>query len=223
MDKNDDEFIAIDELLKDILPQTKTNINEKIFNEQFIEYSSIDSTHLSEINETNNNKNMSQCKLYQIQGTENNAIIKFVGYSDPEKYNYRPCYILREFKFREHICQLVSYILSDVDIEHANNTHELKMVSILIKKSEKSQVTYAITYSFYTFIHIKQKKHLIEFISDNNIIELNGFFSIMLLKNDMNKSTNTRLAIYDKYKGKTQTIYDLISMLSDDKVIHIWE
>lgn len=238
-DNDNSEFINIDELLKHITPTNQTNhtdhanyVNqENTLSEQMFDYAGITNLQIKEeTNEEENIKhneliNTNQCKLYQIQGVcdEGVSMIRFVGYSDPQKNNHRPCHVLENFRFNKHNCQLVSYILSDIDIEHANETCELKMFSILIKKSKNAQVKYAITYSFYTFIHKKQKKHMKEFITkdmDINTNELDGFFCVKLLNNEL--GTNIMIETYKTYKGK-KTLYDLILMLSHEKVLHIWK
>lgn len=156
-------------------------------------------------------------KLYQVQGQNNepNAILQFIGYNP---HNDRPCYVLQEFDFNKHKCKIVTYVLSESDIEFANKSCELKMLSLLITK--KDSVKAAITLSFYCFEHLKNKKQINEYISfDNNPIKINGFFQFNLVT-DGNKEKIGQ--IIDVYKGTSKSIYTLIELLSDEKLKKIW-
>ena len=168
---------------------------------------------IKEINETNKEQ-----KLYQVQGQDNESciILQYLGYN-PD--NDRPCYVLQEFDFKTYKCKIISYILSDIDINYAHDTCELKMLSLLITKNDV--VIAAITLSFYTFEHKKNKQHINEFISDNNKIKINGFFQFNLICND--NSTKEKIGeIMYKYKGTSKSVYMLIELLSHDKLNKLW-
>lgn len=195
------EFIKFDDLIK--IQQHNITIDNKDTN--------------IDLDETIN-KN-TDVKLYQFQGiiNEPNGVIKFIGFSADD---IRPTYIIHEFIFKQHTCKIVTYVLSDIDIEHANNTCELKMISLLIMGKDSLTVQYAITLSFYTFTHKKNKKHLRDYITNDDEIKLDGFYQYSLLDNLGNKEKMGD--IIQNFLGKTKSIYGLISILSDEKLNKLW-
>jgi len=112
----------------------------------------IHDSEIREMNETNKEQ-----KLYQVQGQDDESciILQYLGYN-PD--NERPCYVLQEFDFKTYKCKIISYILSNIDINYAHDTCELKMLSLLITKNDVAIA--AITLSFYTFEHKKNKQHI---------------------------------------------------------------
>lgn len=159
-------------------------------------------------------------KLYQLQAfmDESYGIIKFIGFSAD---NIRHTYIIHEFKFKQHNCKIVTYVLSDIDIEHANNMCELKMISLLVMDKDSYCVKCAITLSFYTFVHKKEKKHLFDYITNDNDIKLDGFYQYNLLDCYGNKEKIGD--IMPKFLGKTKSIYGLVNILSNAKLNKFWE
>ncbi|AYV76354.1 MAG: hypothetical protein Terrestrivirus5_176 [Terrestrivirus sp.] len=207
------EFIKFDDLIK--VQSHNVIIDDKDIDDKDIDTNIDIDIHQDE--NTNKNRNI---KLYQFQSIidESNGIIKFIGFSADD---IRPTYILHEFNFKGHTCKIVTYVLSDIDIEHANNTCELKMISLLIMNKDSLTVQYAITLSFYTFTHKKNKKHLRDYITNDDEIKLEGFYQYSLLDNLGNKEKIGD--IMQKFLGKTKSVYGIISMLSDEKLSKLWE
>jgi hypothetical protein len=154
--------------------------------------------------------------LYQIQGSKDKAgaVIKFIG-----KNNIRPTIVIHEFNFKKYSCQIISYILSDADIEYANDKCELKMLGLLIRNKRHKVVIAAITMSFYTFVHKREKDNLSNFISK----DLSGFYAYNLKYHDEGTERNERVGgIFNVFPGKTRCVYDLIKLLSDGKVSFLY-
>lgn len=158
-------------------------------------------------------------RLYQIQGIKDKigGIIKFIGQNV-----VRPTIIIHEFTFKRYQCQITSYILSDIDIKVANDKCALKMLGLLIK--DKGGVVAAITMSFYTFIHRKDKTDLEKYISnkdDNKILP--GFYAYELKYYDRNIEKNESVGgTFESFPGKTRCVYDLINLLSNEKLSFLY-
>lgn len=189
---NDDEFIVLDEIINSTNSKITKNRCEV----------PIESTSLE--------------KLYQIQGitSKKGAILKYIG----ENY-VRPTIIIHEFKFKKYQCQIVSYLLSDIDIKIANDNCTLKMIGLLIKNKKK--VVAAITMSFYTFIHRKEKTTIEKYISqqeDKKDKILPGFYTYEFKYYDGDIEKNERIKIFELFPGRTKCIYELINLLSNEKL-----
>ena len=153
-------------------------------------------------------------KLYQIQGIKNNkgAIIKYIGERDQ-----RPVILINEFKFKKYHCQIVSYLLSDVDIKFANDNCCLKMLGMLIK--DNNNIIAAITMNFNTFLHKVENINIEKYIQyDDNTINIPGFFSYDLKYYVDNNEKIERIECFEIFPGNNRCIYNLINLLSNEKL-----
>lgn len=184
----ENEFIKLDELINQLPKENITNKNDSF------------------IDDIKTNIN-----LYQIQSkiNESSCVIKFIG----NPVDIIPTYIIHEFKFKNYDCKIISYVLSDADLECANNDSEFKIIGLLITDNDK--VKCVIRLSFYSSIHIDEKKHINEYIDKN----IEGFYQFNLIAND-NKTIIGD--IMHKFIGKTKSIYKLTSLLSDEKLNYLW-
>jgi hypothetical protein len=167
-------------------------------------------------------------KMYQIRAEKGGkgAVIQFVG-----KAKSRPCVVIHEFVFKRYKCQLVSYVLSDVDVKYANDKCELKMLGLLIS-SKKNKLVASITLSFYTFEHRKEKRDLggyINYEEPGNKLSadklLNGFWMYEMKYVDQDVKDNIKKErignILVEYPGKNACVYSLINLLSNKTVVQI--
>lgn len=172
------------------------------------------------IDEPNNTTASDQFeKIYQIQCKKNNpnAIIKKICDNA-----IRQIIVLHEFKFNNFICRIVSYLLSDVDIKEANDVCSFKIIGLLLINNNK--VIGSLTMSFYTFIHKKEKKDIFDYISKDVDIPLPGFFAFDLKYFYKGSKKSERIGdILEKFPGKTQSIYSLINLLSNDKILFLYK
>ena len=96
------------------------------------------------------------------------------------------------------------------------------MIGLLIKNEEK--VIAAITMSFYTFIHKKEKRDIINYISENDHQVLPGFFGYEIKFFSKNVEKNERIgSIFELFPGKTKCIYYLIDLLSNEKLSFLFD
>jgi len=160
--------------------------------------------------------------LYQVTGTTGSDLVnlRYLG-----KHIHRPIMILDEFSFGKHHIKILSYLLSDADLNDANEKCMLKMIGILIKKSkyDKDPIL-AITMSFYTFVHKKDKKNISDYVSTcSNENKLKGFFGYELIYcTNAGEIKHERIGkLLDVYPGRTKSIYNLIEFLSHEKVVSL--
>jgi len=161
--------------------------------------------------------------LYQVQAYKDKqyVIIKNIG-----SFNKKKSFNLYDFKLMNYKGNIISYILSDDDINFANDNFTLKMIGLAIyKKTKKSKdIKLTITLLFYTSAHKKESKPLSSYITNddkNNYI--NGYFRYELKYFDKDNCVKTEPIgnIIKLFPGKTQCIYDLISFLSHKQIMDI--
>ncbi|AYV81881.1 MAG: hypothetical protein Harvfovirus72_5 [Harvfovirus sp.] len=155
--------------------------------------------------------------IYQVCGKnqKGNASIKFLGLSKA-----RPTIKIHEFIFKNYRCDVVSYLLGDSDIRLADERCTLKMLGIVIKGKKKMA---AITFSFYTFVHKRDRKGILDYVTfgeGENEKVLPGFFGYELrTRDEKGLIREERIGkLIDIYPGKTQCIYGLVQFLSDEKL-----
>ena len=193
-----EEFIMIDELKNLInIPDDIDGDNDLIINPNSIQ------------------------NLYQIRGNtdKSSAIIKYIG-----KNHERPAIKVLEFKFKKYFCEIMSYLLSDVDINLAEDKCCFKMLGLLIR-NKKKHVVCAVTMSFYTFIHKKDKKSIMNYITQKDEIDkidkdIPGFFGFEMkwLNSDKILKEERIGNLLEKFPGKNKSIYTLVNFLSDTKL-----
>lgn len=191
-------------------------IEEFIDLDEFINNSNVKV--IAEPNENNKSESIPFEQLYQIQGMKDKqgAFIKFIGQN-----SVRPLILILEFTFKKYECQIVSYILSNIDIKVVNDECGLKMLGLLIKY--KDQVVAVITMSFFTFMHKWEGKDIMDFISYDNNILLSGFYAFDLKYYDKDiKKTEKIGSIFELFPGKTKSLYELINLLSDEKLSFLY-
>ena len=203
----DNKFVSLDYLLNSSIIKDDISLQPNIEN------------NINYFNDTKEKEKLN--KMYQVIGNKNHgsAIIQYVGNAKE-----RPAIILDEFDFKGYKCKIISYVLADSDIEQANDSCILKMIGLILEKN--NNVIVCITLSFYTFNHKKDKKKIEEYISelqDNKLI--NGFFRFDIKYVGENNKIKTEIIgdIMHNYVGKTNSIYKLLELLSNDKLISILE
>jgi len=172
---------------------------ETILNNCHVEYDEKDDA-------INNNKN-EIIELYQIDGVfnENFAYLKLIGIN-----NHRPVILIKEFSFKDKKCQIVSYFLSKIDLDN-----DMKMLGLLIY--DKNKVVAAITLSFVPDI----KNNMEEYISTNDTNPILGkYVYIFRCKNE---KIGEVIGGYNKFIGKTESLYELIRLLSNKKLISLFD
>lgn len=165
-------------------------------------------------------------KLYQLQPRgrgKTGAILRWLGH-----FKERTTVVLQEFRFKGYDCQIVSYLLSDVDLEFADDRCELKMMSLLLKRG--GGVSVAVTMSFYTFVHRRERRSIAEYVSrgEADDIVLPGFFGYQVKScasdpvgvpaGDPAVVSGRVGNLLEVFPGKSRCIKDLIEILSDDKL-----
>lgn len=170
-------------------------------------------------------QNENGINLYQIQGIKNKsgAILKHIGQAKE-----RPTIIINTFEIRNYVCNIISYLLSDVDIQQREQTQQtddstkLKILGLIVQKNGK--VCISISFIFNTNIHRIENKTLSEYISKSNDILIDGFYEFELRyinkdkKNVVEKIGNT----YKTYPGKNKSVSHLIDLLSHDYVMGLY-
>lgn len=198
-----DDFINMEDFLK----KTVVTISDEIVDIE-----------LEEIQEKKGSK------MYQLKGKKNcsAATIHYIGNAERT-----PFHVIHKFKLKTYDCLIISYILSDADIDLAQEKCSLKMIGIIIQKND--EVKAAITMSFYTFVHHKEKKSLHDYVlytkSEKKSIE--GFFGFELKypctndpKNELIKTEKIG-SIFKTYPGKTKSLHYLIHLLSNVRLLTI--
>lgn len=157
--------------------------------------------------------------LYQIQGTQGKAggIIKYIG-----KDTTGLVIIIHRFKFKKYLCKIISYILSDVDINIANDKCMFKILGLLIECD--GEVVAVIILSFYTFTHKKEKSNITNYISNSNNIILPGFYGYELKHKNIENIEESEMIgnTFKLFPGRTKSIYNLIDLLSNDKLLFLY-
>lgn len=157
------------------------------------------------------NNDYTGINLYQLQGIidKSSCNIVHVGFSENKSI-----ILINEFKLKNYECNIVSYLLSDADLELAVQTCKLKMIGIIFKKRNK--IRGILSLNFYTFEHKKHKteiKSLISFVNNNSIT---GYFTFEFQSPDGSiKKIGKNL---NKYPGKTHSITMMLELLSDNYI-----
>lgn len=166
-------------------------------------------------------------ELYQIVGINDNnkAYIMHIGYGEK-----RPKILLKEFKFKNYNCKIISYILNKFDLEESTKTNSLKMVSLIMYKDDKSIIELTdqkenlqpiLSISIRYDIINSNNKSLLDLVSRNNInIETYGTFSVYLKK--YKSEENIKLYSFEKYFGNNNLIEKLVKFLTHKELIYLY-
>jgi hypothetical protein len=143
-------------------------------------------------------------RLYQVQNVKDNGVtIKYLGNNDVV-----PTIAIYRFNFKKYICEVVSYILTDVDISRK----DLRMLGLRVKLNENIVAT--ITMKF------NRENHLYE--DDQNI--LSWFYSYELEYRENGQERREQIGeAFTNFPGRTKSVYDLIELLSDDKLFFLFD
>lgn len=150
-------------------------------------------------------------KLYQIVGVyqENKAFIRHVGVGDK-----RPLILLKNFKFINYDCKIVSYILNKYDIEKSIKNNTFKMVELAVYN--ESDLFFSISFDYEV---CKIGKNILETLLYKDEIETEGTFII-----NLNKKDNTKILLYkfDKFPGNNNIIEKLVKSLQHKEILYIY-
>lgn len=204
---NAEEFVVLDELLNLAIVENDDLASGLLFPHDLME---MDCSVIEE-----------KANIYQICGINEKpeAIIKYIGISKK-----RPTIKIHEFTFKRCKCEIVSYLLSDPDIKLADDRCTLKMLGMIItcnKGIKKNKVIAAITFSFHTFVHKRDKKSILDYVTFGETKKyLTGFFGYELKYVDEFGIINEKRIgeITQVFPGKTKCVYKLVDFLSDDKL-----
>jgi len=156
-------------------------------------------------------ENMGKVSLYQVCGVvgRGEAIVKYLGVSKD-----RPVIKIHGFGFKGCECEIVSYLLSDVDMKLVDDRCTMKMLGLIIKRD--GGVVGAITYSFYTFVHRRDKRSITEYI-DKNVVGFFGYEFRFVDKGGVVREE--RIGVLNEvFPGRTKCVYGLVEFLSDEKL-----
>ena len=150
-------------------------------------------------------------KLYQIQGMtdKEGAYIKCIGQD-----KIRPVITVHKFTFRQYGCEIVSYILSDVDVK----LDSLKMLGLLIKDNEKVVATITMCFKL-----LENNNSILDLLDTNESKILLGSYVYELKYYENSTEKCEQIGETVKYfQGKTKSVYDLIELLADDKLAFLF-
>jgi hypothetical protein len=213
------EYVDINTLLNTVKIQNVDNTQESIY------FDNIDIEE-DQVKKISTLKKENNIKIYQLQGIidKNDAQLVYIG-----DCNIRPTILLYEFADKEYSYDIVSFVLTDVDIDESSKSCSIKILSLRIK-SDKN-IKGIITLEYHTFNHTKDKCHLNTYICNNSNeilptglpygstceqVLLNGFYMVYF------KGINTdkkKLGILKAYPGKSNLVYTIIQYLTHQTVI----
>lgn len=158
--------------------------------------------------------NDSMIELYQAQGIKGQSkiLLKKIG-----KCIDRPTIRIGNFDFDKYNCNLISYLLADVDVDEATQNSFLNLVSLHILQNTKT--IGIISLEFHTFQHIKTNK------SFKNMLDevLDGTFEIFLKTIHLPTDYINKLHIgtLSSFPDKKNLIYIMLKYLSHNDVKQI--
>jgi hypothetical protein len=190
-----DKFVKLDELING-------NINYASEKETQFIYGLLD-----------DEENKYHQKIYQSQGiiNTNKNIFKYVGTAKE-----RPTVSIYKFNYDKYKCEIMSYLLSETDLEEVNKDCYFRLIGIVIKN--KDNIVGVLNLVFYTVAHKINKKNIAEYLEQ----EIDGIYAIdyHYLDQDSNLKVE-RIKILDNFLGKTKSIYELLECISSEKLIKL--
>jgi len=135
--------------------------------------------------------------LYQILAGKDNNICIFIYLG---KYDDVPVIPIFDKKINGYDCSLVSFVVTNEDIEQNN---DFNMIGFLISKNKNIGACLMLTF-------IPEKN-----VSIENLKNIVGKFEVNLIQKISGKIMKKNIKTYDKYMGKDESIYILTELLLD--------
>jgi hypothetical protein len=155
--------------------------------------------------------------LYQIQGipNTNNAKIVTIG-----KSTQKPTICLGEFPFKNRLCRVINYLLSDHDLEISRSNNYMNMISIIIIDSPTApkNVLGTISLEFWTYAYAYDNIST----SSNSI---SGRFNIFTSIRDPANGYIFRhhAETLQDFPTKNNIVYKLVNHLSHKHIQHLFQ
>lgn len=137
--------------------------------------------------------------VYQLQSCKNDTHIQIINVG---QFHTIPLVPILKFNFKDYLCEMISYVVSEDDIINKNN---IKMIGFLIQNN-KNIIVASLDLMFSPHIKLSNL---------NNINKIDGKFEIIL-----SRSNNNTLVIktLSEFPGREESVHLLTDTLLEDVI-----
>lgn len=182
------------------------------------DFVSLGSLKVNHVDETYNDAELGDCiDIYQFQPKMNSQYATIINIGEMHSAHD---VLIKEFDINNFGCYMISKLYDIDNLKLMEESCRFHLIQLLI--CHKNNPIACIYYNFNTFDHIKNKKSIIDFISNQDKqIDLYGFYSITFHFKENNVDKYTTIKIEKLFPGNTQMMMDMTHCVTENEIQNI--